>query len=113
MISLKIFVSFLIISSVITFEKSDAIVVLIGRTTACDTCDGMETNSLRNIVCCAKFSKCCIPDSFNQYSAQIRSKGGGSRGGSRGGRSSRTRTTTPRKRTTKTTTTTTLSPINL
>ncbi len=91
-------------------EKSDAIVVLIGRTTACDICDGIETNSVRNIVCCAKFSKCCIPDSIDEYNAKVRAKGGGgARGRSRGGgRNSKTRTT---KRS-KTTTTTTLSPIN-
>lgn len=41
------------------------------QTTACDTCDRIETNSMRNILCCLKFSKCCIPDTLDEYNAQI------------------------------------------
>ncbi|XP_054165114.1 regulator of MON1-CCZ1 complex homolog [Oppia nitens] len=43
----------------------------MGKTTACDTCDGVETNSVRNVICCTKFSKCCIPDTIDGYYRQL------------------------------------------
>jgi len=75
MISIKLFASILIISLIIIrrLEKTNAILVFVGQTTACDTCDGIETNSVRNIVCCAKFSKCCIPDSIDKYNDAVAS----------------------------------------
>ncbi|CAG2108362.1 unnamed protein product, partial [Medioppia subpectinata] len=50
---------------------SVGIVVFQGRTTACDTCDGVDTMSVRNVICCTKFSKCCIPDTIDGYNDQL------------------------------------------
>lgn len=47
----------------------NGIIFYQGMTTACDTCDGVDTNSMRNIMCCLKFSKCCIPETFEQLDA--------------------------------------------
>ena len=41
-----------------------------GRTTACDICDRVSTMSVRNTMCCLKFSTCCMPDSLDEYNAQ-------------------------------------------
>ncbi|KAI2795790.1 hypothetical protein BLOT_016430 [Blomia tropicalis] len=51
--------------------SSHAIIFFQGRTTACDTCDGISTNSVRNIGCCLKFSKCCIPDTLDEYNTRV------------------------------------------
>lgn len=42
-----------------------------GQTTACDICDRTSTNSVRNIMCCFKFSKCCLPDTLDEYNAKV------------------------------------------
>ena len=47
----------------------NGIIFYQGRTTACDTCDGVDTNSMRNIMCCFKFSKCCAPETFEEFDA--------------------------------------------
>ena len=47
----------------------NGIIFYQGRTTACDTCDGVDTNSMRNIMCCFKFSKCCAPETFEELEA--------------------------------------------
>lgn len=49
---------------------SRAIIFFQGRTTACDICDRVSTMSVRNTMCCLKFSKCCMPDSLDEYNAQ-------------------------------------------
>ncbi|KAH9516018.1 hypothetical protein DERF_006783 [Dermatophagoides farinae] len=55
----------------ITIINVDSIIFYQGHTTACDQCDRISTNSVRNILCCMKFSKCCLPNSLDEYNAQV------------------------------------------
>ena len=62
------------ILSFVLYELTPGIsgtVVFMGRTTACDTCDGIQTFSMRNIICCSKFSKCCIPDTIDGFNREV------------------------------------------
>lgn len=52
-------------------DSVSSIIFYQGRTTACDTCDRVSTNSVRNTLCCLKFSKCCIPDTLDAYNARV------------------------------------------
>uniref|UniRef100_T1K1N5 Uncharacterized protein n=1 Tax=Tetranychus urticae TaxID=32264 RepID=T1K1N5_TETUR len=66
---LVIAISFLIISST---PSSEAFFVLVGNTTACDTCDDYSTYSGRNVVCCFAKSQCCGLNSFDEEAPQSR-----------------------------------------
>ncbi|OTF79361.1 hypothetical protein BLA29_007213 [Euroglyphus maynei] len=52
----------------------DSIIFYEGHTTACDQCDRISTNSVRNILCCMKFSKCCLPNSLDEYNRQVKAE---------------------------------------
>lgn len=53
-----------------------SIIFYQAQTTACDTCDRISTNSLRNILCCTKFSKCCLPETLDDYNRQVAAEDG-------------------------------------
>ena len=73
MSSTVLFASFLVF---FLADITTAVVVFPGRTTACDTCDNIEFNSVRNILCCTTFSKCCIPDTIDGYEREARRQRG-------------------------------------
>lgn len=68
---MKIIYIFYLLPLVFVFDVTDCILFFQGRTTACDICDGVSTNSVRNTLCCLKFSQCCMPNSLDEYNAQV------------------------------------------
>lgn len=56
-----------VVISLCLSQLANGIIFFQGRTTACDTCDGPTTNSYRNIFCCGSFSKCCGPQSLDEF----------------------------------------------
>ena len=61
----------LLLLHVLIISQVNGIIFFQGRTTACDTCDRISTNSVRNIGCCLKFSKCCLPDTLDEYNTRV------------------------------------------
>lgn len=49
----------IILSSSMFIEQADAFIFWKAKTTACDICDGVDTYSGRNVMCCFLSSKCC------------------------------------------------------
>lgn len=49
----------LLLSTTMFIEKADAFIFWKAKTTACDICDGIDTYSGRNVMCCFLSSKCC------------------------------------------------------
>ncbi|KAI7685420.1 hypothetical protein SSS_05042 [Sarcoptes scabiei] len=50
----------------------ESIIFYQAQTTACDQCDRLSQNSMRNLLCCLKFSKCCLPDSLDEYNRRVK-----------------------------------------
>ncbi|XP_027194658.2 uncharacterized protein LOC113789336 [Dermatophagoides pteronyssinus] len=64
----------ILLFSIFWLNLVDSIIFYQGHTTACDQCDRISTNSVRNILCCTTFSKCCLPNSLDEYNEQVKAE---------------------------------------
>ena len=71
LICLKTIVVVVVVLGFVCIPAVKAIIFFQGHTTACDICDRTSTNSVRNTMCCFKFSKCCIPDTLDEYNSKV------------------------------------------
>lgn len=59
LISFQLFVLIALVCVIVVPTLTEGFIFWKATTTACDTCDGIDTNSGRNVACCLLQSKCC------------------------------------------------------